>query len=242
MKIQVLPTIPEVAALVAEDIAEFINANPKKLLCFAAGDTTLPVFDALIRLQKENKVNLSNTYYIGLDEWVGLDRKTTGSCAQVMFDEFYEPANIPQENICVWDGLCVDLDAEKRRMEDWISKHSGIALSFLGIGMNGHVGFNEPYIGLPEGTLIVPLDETTKKVSGKYFDKIQDIELGITIGAGELKKAKKIILLATGSGKAEIIKKTVTGEPDESVPASLLIDHHDITLYLDKAAATLINV
>ena len=240
MEIRILSDITETAEAAAEDAAGFIRENPGVLICFAAGDTTLPVFKALIQMQKENKLDLSTVYYAGLDEWVGLDRETKGSCAQVMFDEFFDPARIPEKRICMWNGMCDDIDIERHRLENWISSHGGIAMTMLGIGMNGHIGFNEPFTGLSEGTVYVPLDATTKKVSVKYFNEARSVAYGISIGAGELKKARKVILIATGPGKAEIVKKTVINGQDEAVPASLMTDHPDITLFLDKASAVLL--
>ena len=240
MNIRSFPEISEVADSVAKDIAGFINANPNSLLCLAAGETPLPVFKSLIRMQNKEELDLNRVFYVGLDEWVGLGKETKGSCVQVMLDEFYIPAKIGQDRYCIWDGKNNDLDRERKRIEAWIVSRGGISLTLLGIGMNGHIGFNEPNTGLPSGTIVVALDDTTKKVSFKYFKKKLPVEYGVGIGAGELKKAKKIILIATGSSKAEIVKKTVKDGQSKAVPASLLTDHNDITLYVDASAASLI--
>ena len=241
LNIRSFSTVTETAASAAADIAGFIRKNPGCLLCLAAGDTPLPVFKSLVYIQSKGEVDLNSAFYVGLDEWVGLGRDTEGSCAQVMYDEFYIPAGIKQERICAWDGKNTDMKAERQRIEAWILLHGGISLALLGIGMNGHIGFNEPNTGLPEGTVFVVLDDTTKKVSIKYFKKELPIEYGIGIGAGELKKARKLILIATGSIKAEIVKKAVSDGQDEAVPASLLTDHNDITLYIDAGAASMIK-
>lgn len=229
----------EAARSVARSIAEFIVQNPGSLMCFAAGDTPLSAFAELIKLQDSGEVDLSSVFYVGLDEWVGLGRETRGSCVQVMFDSFYDPAHIPADHVRVFDGLCVDTEAEKARIVDWIQEHGGkIDFTLLGIGMNGHIGFNEPYAGLPEGCIVIGLDDTTKAVSPKYFDRPLPVERGIGVGAGELKKARKILLMATGAHKADIVRKTVLDAPSPSVPASLLADHPDIAIYLDEAAAS----
>ena len=238
MNIRKFPTEAKTAFAAANEVAEFIRNNRDALVCLAAGDTMLPVFQGLLKLQRGNMVDLSDVYYVGLDEWVGLDRKTKGSCEQVMFDEYYTPAGIPNDRICVWNGTCENVQAERARIESWISSHDGIDLTVLGIGMNGHIGFNEPHSGLQEGTVLVTLDAVTRAVSSKYFDKECAVEYGVTIGALELKKAQKLILIATGIRKAEIVKKTLNDGIDTAVPASLMMDHLDVTFFADEAALT----
>lgn len=226
---------------VAKKVAEFINGHPDELLCFAAGDTPLKVFDELIKMQKNGEVDLNSVYYVGLDEWVGLGIKTFGSCVQVMNDHFYAPAGISPERKRVWDGLAEDMDKEIDEMNQWIRMHGGISLTLLGIGMNGHIGFNEPNTGLQMGCIQVPLDDTTKSVSVKYFDSALDVKYGIGVGAGELKAAKKVILMASGEKKAHIVYKTLKEEPNPSVPSSLMIDHEGFEIYLDEQAASLLE-
>jgi len=239
MNICIKPSPEETAVAVALDISQFIRKNPGALLCFAAGDTPLPVFRILIDMQARGDVDLGSVFYVGLDEWVGLGRETKGSCAQVMYDSFYTPARIPESKICAWDGLKDPL-YEMKRVEAWISSHGGIALALLGIGMNGHIGFNEPYSKLTTGTGLVQLDETTKQVSVKYFSTPQPVKEGVTICMGELKKAKKLIMMATGQHKASIIKKVAQCQPDEVVPASLMTNHPNIALYIDRWAGELL--
>ena len=224
------------ADVVAQEAADFINAHPDSLVCLAAGDTPLEAYKRMIDLQKAGKVDLSSVYYVGLDEWVGLGRETRGSCLQVMFDGYYDPAGIPADHIVAWNGLCGDVDAEIARIEAWIRERGGIAFTILGIGMNGHIGFNEPGIGLPEGAIRVELDETTRRVSVKYFDRPLPVEQGVGVGAGELKKAEKVILMATGARKAEIVERA-TRSADPSVPVSMILDHPNLQLMLDREAA-----
>lgn len=236
MKIIVKPDTASLSEEAALRAAEFIRKNPGALICLAAGDTPLEAYRHMIRLQSDGKVNLSSVWYVGLDEWVGLGRETHGSCRQVMFDEFYEPAGIPPERIAAWDGR-KNADAEIERINLWIQQKGGIAFTILGIGMNGHVGFNEPGVGLPEGCIRVALDETTRRVSAKYFDAPLPVKYGVGVGAGELKKASEILLMASGTHKASIVAKLVKNPPDAAVPASLFIDHKNISLLLDADAA-----
>ena len=159
-----------------------------------------------------------------------------------MFDNYYTPAGIPRERIEVFDGLNPDLEAEKSRIARWIQDRGGIGFSLLGIGMNGHVGFNEPGAGLPTGCIDIALDETTRRVSRKYFDSPLSVKRGVGVGAGTLKQAGRLILMADGARKAEIVCKTLLEPPTDRVPASLMADHPNASIFLDEAAAALVAV
>ena len=223
---------------VAEDLKQYILQHPGALLCLAAGDTPLPVYAILTDMAKRGEVDLNSVYYVGLDEWVGLGAECRGTCLQVMQDAFYGPAGILPDHMAVWDGLCRDPYAEIQRITAFIRNHGGIGYTLLGIGMNGHVGFNEPGTGLQEGGILVDLDETTVSVSVKYFDTAMPVRQGLTLGAGELKKAQMLCLMATSERKAPIVKKVLKEAPAEKVPASLLTDHPNSFFYLDASAAS----
>lgn len=236
MNIVVLDTIQEQNARVAQDIAKYINENPGALLCLAAGDTPLGAYTELVKLQDAGKVDLKSVYYVGLDEWVGLGYETRGTCMQVMQDTFYGPAGIGDDRKTVWNGLAEPL-SEIERITTFIRAHGHIGFTLLGIGMNGHIGFNEPGTGLPEGAILVELDETTRSVSAKYFDSPLPVKQGLCVGAGELKKADVIYLMANEGRKADIVARVVNEPATADVPASTIVDHPAITLYLDAAAA-----
>ncbi len=240
MKKVILDSIQEQNRRVAGDMAEYIRNHPGALVCLAAGDTPLGAYAELVKLHKAGKVDLNSIYYVGLDEWVGLGYETRGSCMQVMYDTLYGPAGIDEERRVVWNGRCEDPQAEIRRITDFIHSHGHIDFTLLGIGMNGHIGFNEPGTGLPEGAILVDLDETTKSVSKKYFDTPLPVRLGVGVGAGELKKADTIYLMANEARKAQIVARVVNEPATPDVPASMLMDHANLTFYLDKDAAALL--
>ena len=212
MKKVILDSIQEQNRRVAGDMAEYIRNHPGALVCLAAGDTPLGAYTELVKLHKAGKVDLNSIYYVGLDEWVGLGYETRGSCMQVMYDTLYGPAGIDEERRVVWNGRCED----------------------------PHIGFNEPGTGLPEGAILVDLDETTKSVSKKYFDTPLPVRLGVGVGAGELKKADTIYLMANEARKAQIVARVVNEPATPDVPASMLMDHANLTFYLDKDAAALL--
>ena len=238
MKKVIAKDYDELSSLAADRIAQYIRSHPDSLLCIAAGDTPIGTLQELVRLQQEGKVDLSAVYYAELDEWVGLGPDDTGSCHKVMFDAFYLPAGIPAERIHVFDGLDADTERQCRRMETWIAQHGGIGLTLLGIGLNGHVGFNEPGAPDIDGCFTVPLDDITKKVSAKYFGRPFALKCGITVGWKTLKQARFMMILASGENKADIVRRSFCGPMTANVPASLMQDHPDQELFLDAAAAS----
>ena len=228
----------QMSRIAAERIAGYISRHPGALLCFAAGDTPLGTFQQLIGLQRRGEVELSSVFYVGLDEWAGIDRETPGSCYQVMRDSFYGPAGIPADRYAVFYGDCPDAGAECARIRRWIESHGGIDLTLLGVGMNGHVGFNEP--GGPDcpGCFPVPLDEVTKEVSVKYFHRRLPLTCGLTIGWRTLKSAKKVMILANGEKKAPVMRRAFCKPASPDFPVSLFQDHRDLTVILDREAAS----
>ncbi len=240
MNIIIAEDYKEMSHMAASAVAAYINQNPGALLCLAAGTTPMGTFEALIEIQKAGKVDLTSVFYAGLDEWVGLGYQDKGSCCQVMFDAYYTPAGIHPERVHIFDGIDNDTETQCRLMEDWINTHGGIGLTVLGIGMNGHIGFNEPYAPDINSCFTIPLDDTTKLVSIKYFDRQQSVEYGITIGWRMLKDAKNVLLLADGEKKAQIVQLSLCGQMDPSVPASLMYDHPALTVIADKGAVLML--
>lgn len=238
MNLVVTENYEEMSAAAAERIAQYLNRHPGALLCFAAGDTPLGTFQKLIELQKQGRVNLSSAFYVGLDEWAGLGREVKGSCFQVMYDSFYDPAGIQPDHVEVFHGDSADMEKECDRINSWITARGGIDLVLLGVGMNGHVGFNEPGGPDCEGCFPVPLDEVTKKVSVKYFGQELPVTYGLTIGWKTLKKSKRVFVLANGMKKAPVMKRAFCEPASADFPVSLFQDHRDLTVILDEQASS----
>ena len=241
MNIEITTDYNELSIKAAKKVADYINSNPNKLVCFAAGNTPLGMLRELVTIQDRGEVDLSTVYYAALDEWVGLGLDDAGSCVKVMTDVFYQPAGIPKKMIHLFNGLDKNTDRQCREMERWLSSHGGIGFTLLGIGMNGHIGLNEPGTPETEGCLSVPLADITKLVSFKYFGRELPITTGITIGLRTLLGACTVVLLASGSAKAPIIKSSLQGPITLSVPASLFQKHENIFAMLDKKAASLLE-
>ena len=167
--IEVWQSKNEVADAVANIVIACINAKPDCVICFAAGETPLPMLKKLVELQEKKQVDLNSAYYVSLDEWWGIGYETPGSCIQVMKDNFYTPAGISASRMVLFDGTAGDAEAEKRRIAGFLEQKGGLDLIVLGVGMNGHVGFIEPGVHSEGACELIPLSETTKKVSAKYF-------------------------------------------------------------------------
>lgn len=240
MKIKVVSDYAELSVKSAKITAEYINANPEKLICFAAGHTQFGTFRELVDMQGRGEVDLSSVYYVQLDEWIGLAPNDEGACFQMLTDNFFKSANISPERIYAFDGLSDDLESQCRMMENRINQHGGIGFALLGVGLNGHIGFNEPNAPNTAGCFTIALDDTTKTVSSKYFGKSLSVQMGITIGWKTLLESSEILLQASGETKAAVIKEAVQGEITVNLPASLLQNHKNTTVILDNCAASML--
>ena len=180
-------------------------------------------------------------WYVSLDEWAGLGYEDEGSCRQVMFDNFYNAASIAGDRITTFDGRDCDLEGQCGRVDEWISEKGGIGLTVLGVGMNGHLGFNEPGIETFDKCIIVNLDNTTLNIGKKYFNGAACPTMGITVGLGHLLKAESVALIASGEKKAAIVWQAVEGGMTNPNPASLLQSHNNTYCFFDKGAASMLK-
>lgn len=229
----------ELVDRIVSTIKQVIKNKPDAVLCFACGETPRPVMNRLVELRNAGVVDFSRVRLLGLDEWIGVDRSTNGSCAQMLYDDFFTPMRFREDQISIFNGLSECLNNEISRMNQIVSE-LGIDFVLLGIGLNGHIGLNEPNFNPKRNANIVDLSEITQKVMTKYFDKSVHISKGITLGFKQLLKAKKIILMATGERKSEIVKEVVESEPSITIPATLLKERKDVLFMVDKEAGKMV--
>jgi len=228
----------EAAEAVAEVIEKVLAGNPYALICICAGHTALPVFEKLVTDAKENKYPSDCFRFISLDEWVGLGIADPGSCVYDVSKNFLDPIGISKgERLFFFDGLSEDLEEECEKAKVFISKNGGLDLILLGVGMNGHIGFNEPGTAASDSIRVVELSEISKLVGKKYFKKEYELYKGVTLGVKEILEAKKVLVMATGTRKQDIVHRTVTGPASEYCPVSLIMGHADIHMYLDEGSA-----
>jgi glucosamine-6-phosphate deaminase len=209
----------------------------------ASGRTPVDGYAEMQRLHAAGQMDWSRASTFNLDEFAGIDGSHPGSFRTFMEDHLFGGVNIGPERIHFLDGTAADLDAECERYEAAIAAAGGIDLQILGIGGNGHVGFNEPGDDLPVRTHRVTLMESTRLDNAALFghDPSKVPREALSMGIGTILHARRIVLVATGEKKAECIRKSVNGRITTRVPASLVQVHPDVELLLDEQAASLIR-
>jgi len=224
-----------------DDIVTIMQAVSKPLICVASGDSPSGIYKNIVKDVSANEINIDSWYFLGLDEWVGLNGNDEGSCRYHLNRELFTPLNISSNRICFFDGAATNLEDECKITEANIKEHNGIEIAILGLGMNGHIGMNEPNTSIHTRSHIIHLDPLTMEVGQKYFKKPQPLDKGITLGIDTLMDAKHIVLVVSGTKKAAIVKQVIEGPISEAVPASLLRNHPNCCFYLDEAAAANLN-
>lgn len=241
MNTHIAPDYRQMSMQAAEMIIEHVNQKPDSLVCFAAGNTPLGTFSFLVEAARVGRVSFDRCRFISLDEWVGLSASDEGSCRQTLDRHLFEPCGINEQNVHFFNGMSEDLDAECKWMDDYIRANGTIDLLLLGVGMNGHLGFNEPGVDFELYSHVIDLDAVTKQVSVKYFLHQQNVQKGITLGIKHLMQASTVILVADGQKKADIIRKALHDEVSRDVPVTVLHQHHNVHIFLDEAAAAFVR-
>lgn len=215
--------------------------KPDSILGLATGSTPLKPYSQMIELYKKGIVDFSKVTTFNLDEYVNLDVNDKNSYHSFMHENLFDHINIPEENINFLDGNAEDPEEECRRYEKKIKATGGIDIQLLGIGSNGHIAFNEPADCFQRWSHVVTLKESTVKDNSRFFKSIEEVPTqAVTMGIGSIMQAKKILIIAIGENKAKAIKQLIDGNVTPMCPASVLQFHKDVTLMLDKAAASLI--
>ncbi|MFZ1527807.1 MAG: glucosamine-6-phosphate deaminase [Ferruginibacter sp.] len=240
MQVEIFENYEVLSAYAANEIAAAIRLNPRLCLCMASGHTPARTCELLVNKLKEEKIDHSSVFFIGLDEWAGLSPDNEGSCHYFFRTKLFEPLNLSPSQYHLFDALAADLGDECHKMNELI-KEKGIDLMLVGIGMNGHIGFNEPGTPFQSACHVAELDEVTRSVGQKYFSEQMTLTQGITTGLGHLFAAKKVYLMANGLKKAAVIKETIEGTVTENFPASILQQHKNGVVLADQAAASLLN-
>ena len=225
----------------ASEILACVKQKPNAVLCLAAGDTPNLAYSTLTKIAERDGIDFSHCTFIGLDEWIGIPPGNEGSCHYFLRRHLFEPLRISNDKIHLFDALSADPQEECKKMDRIIIEKGGIDLMLVGIGMNGHIGFNEPGAATNGFSHVVALDDATKSVGQKYFRERTLLSSGITLGLGHMLAALKVILIANGIKKAEIIKRTLEGAVTPSVPASVIRNHENAHVMLDEEAGALLT-
>ena len=237
MQIRIIKNETELACAAADIFEETITNKPNAILGLATGASPVLTYKELIRRYEAGLISFKDVITFNLDEYCDLPRDDKNSYFTFMQENLFKKININPENVHIEDGNAENFDAEAKAYDDKIAAAGYVDLQLLGIGTNGHIGFNEPADTFTEGTFRIRLSESTIRANSRYFTDSKMPEYALTMGVGSIMKAKKILLIATGEAKAEAIYNTVKGPVTPHCPASILQTHPDAVLLLDEAAA-----
>lgn len=237
MKFINLGTEKEACHYVANELLKQIITDNKSVLGLATGGTMVGVYEQLVNLIKINKLDLSNITTFNLDEYIGIDSDHPESYYTYMHDILFNHlSSWNEEKIHLPHGSANDLNSEVERYENLIDKEGPMDIQILGIGENGHIGFNEPGTSFDSLTSVVDLTESTIEANSRYFETKEEVpKQAISMGIQSILKAKRIILLAFGPKKAEAIQKLLSGEITTDLPASALYNHPNVEIIVDNS-------
>lgn len=223
----------------AADLFTFLQKEEKPLICTASGASPAGLYRELVKLVEHSKFDVSNWYFIGLDEWMGMNGDDEGSSRYQLNEQLFEPLKIAEDRIFFFDGTA-NAEEQCKQADGFIASHGGITVSILGIGVNGHIAMNEPGTSPNLRSHVTDILPETQAIGQKYFKEAKQIDKGITMGLTSLNESKLIMLLAAGSNKAESIRRMLHETIGTDCPATFLRDHSNLNLYLDTDAASLL--
>ena len=241
MKIIKVKDYEELSEKACEFLAEQLADPSVNVVGLATGGTPLGVYKKMVELYNNEKISFQHIHTLNLDEYVGLPQWDFNSYHQYMCRHLFNHIDIPFEQTHIPSGVAANLEEECRQYEKLIRDLGGVDIQLLGIGSNGHIGFNEPGTPFDTKTHIVDLTPSTREVNARYFDEEGQVpHRAITMGINTIMQSKKVLLIASGLSKAKALKQLIQGEEDEQIPATILQNHHDLTIIADENALNLV--
>lgn len=243
MKVRVFPSASKAARALANEIARAVSRNPRLVLGLPTGRTSIPVYRELAAFARLHEIDFSCATTFNLDEFVGLSADDEQSYHAFMRRHLFEHVNLSPKNTHLLNGTADDAEAECRRYEWAIARAGGIDLMVLGLGRNGHIGFNEPDRSLVTRTHRTHLKPSTRRANAFLFGhRISAVpHEALSMGMGTILQARRIVLLVTGRSKARAVERVLSGRLTTRVPASFLQLHRDVEVWLDGDAAAFIS-
>ncbi len=228
-------TYEEMSRIAANIILEQIKNKPDSVLGLATGSTPIGLYDCLVSAYADGIADFSRVKSVNLDEYCGLSGDNVQSYRYFMNTHLFDKINIDKANTFVPDGTNDDPEGECKRYDNIIESLGGIDIQVLGIGNNGHIGFNEPADAFSDSTHVVSLAKSTIEANSRFFEKPEDVPTkALTMGIGSIMKSRKIILIANGDKKKDIVEKALNSEITPLVPASILKKHPDLTVIFSE--------
>jgi galactosamine-6-phosphate isomerase len=237
MELKVFKDYEDLSVAAAAMIIDCVKAKPDALLCFATGDSPKLAYQVAAANALRDNVDFSRCFIIGLDEWMGIPPDNTGSCHWFLHEYLFKPLSIDSSQVHLFNAVAKDEKEECRKMNKLIAAN-GIDLMVVGVGMNGHIGFNEPGTDINSLAHVAILDETTKTIGQKYFKDEVLISKGITVGLKQVMEAETLLILANGKKKAPVIKRATEENVTSNFPATLMQQHKNGFLMIDAEAAS----
>ncbi len=231
----------EASKVAGEILSNAILAKPNIVLGLATGSSPIGIYNTLINDYKNHKISFKDVKTYNLDEYVGLDRDCPQSYYYFMNEHLFDHIDIKKENVHIPYADPSQLEESCKKYSEQLEKTT-VDIQLLGIGANGHIGFNEPKTSFDQKTFIVHLTEKTREDNKRFFNSLDEVPTkAITMGIKEIMNAKKIVLIATGKNKAEAMKKLLSGEITTDFPASILHKHKDVVVVTDEEALSLVK-
>lgn len=241
MRIIIVENYEEMSIKAASIVKSQVILKPVCVLGCATGQTPLGTYRELIKAYQNKEVDFAQVTFFNLDEYCKIEKHNPQSYHYYMKENFFNHIHAKKNNTFIPDGMALDMDAECKNYDQKIREYGGIDLQILGIGGNGHIGFNEPSACYNPQTHVIELTEETIADNARYFESKSDVPVAaVTMGIEAIMKAKRVVLLASGKGKADAIYKTIKGGICPQVPASILQLHPDAIFVIDKDAAALL--
>ena len=238
MRARVFPDYDAMSAAAAGAVAHRLGEDPSTVLLLPTGTTPLGMYRRLVDLHRLGEISFSQATFFNLDEYLGLVPDHPASYHVYMKEHFYGLIDADPTRIFVPDGAAPDPKAECERYEAAIRESGGVDVCVLGIGRNGHIGFNEPGAPFDSRTRVVTLSESTRLVNAGDFEANRAPERAITVGMATIFESREVLLLASGTNKANAVAAALEADVSESMPASMLGRHQSAALFLDEDAAS----
>lgn len=242
MQIHVFQNSAQVGQAAATIIAAQLLRKPDSILGLATGSSPFPTYQNLIAMHQAGVLDFAQAVSFNLDEYVGINPNHVCSYHRFMQDNLFSQVNMKPENIHIPDGNAADLSAAAKAYDAAILAAGGIDLQLLGIGRNGHIGFNEPGEEFVYGCHVVKLSQSTIKANTRFFDSEAEVpRSAVSLGIGSIMQAHQVLLIATGADKAEAVRHAIEEDVSPQWQASILRTHPDVVFLLDEAAASLLS-
>lgn len=235
--LKIFKTEESLSKEVAKEMKSQVESLDNPVFCLASGSTPQKIYKVFSESSIDDK-DLEKLKFVGLDEWVNVSKDIDGSCYQMLNKDLFKRINLKDEQIVFFETVDTDLAAECKRIDEFISNNP-MTFTLMGVGMNGHIGLNEPGDLIKDCSSVVNLSDKTKEVAQKYFEKGQVLEQGITLGLQQILEAKRTIVVITGEHKKHIVKEIFVNK-SANLPAQSLLGFEHIDFYIDESAAELL--